>query len=199
MSIGAFVGIVALMFILELPDKTMIATIVMSTRARPSSIAIGASLGFVVQMALAVAAGSLLTLFPVHLKDLIVGLLFLGGAAYLFFVTEKEEAAAGEREAEAEHRGARLREIATAFGVIFVGEFGDLTQIQAANFSAKLHQPVTVFLACSLAMILVATLGAYGGKFLQRVVPLERIRFLGGVIFAGLGLYTLISLLVSVA
>jgi len=49
-SVGAFLGIFALMFLIELPDKTMIATIVMSTRARPSSIVVGASAGFVVQM-----------------------------------------------------------------------------------------------------------------------------------------------------
>ena len=40
---------------------------------------------------------------------------------------------------------AGLKPIATAFVVIFVGEFGDLTQIQAANFSAKTHQPLEVF------------------------------------------------------
>ena len=64
MNVGAFLAIFALMFLLELPDKTMIATIVMSTKVRPSSIVIGASTGFVVQMGIAVAAGGLLTLFP---------------------------------------------------------------------------------------------------------------------------------------
>ncbi len=194
MSIGTFLGIIALMFVLELPDKTMIATIIMSTRARPLSIAIGASAGFVVQMGLAVAAGSLLTLLPHTLKEVIVGVLFLAGAAYLFFVSEESEEREGEREAEPEHRGTRLREMTTAFSVIFIGEFGDLTQIQAANLSAKFHQPWSVFAACSLAMIAVATLGAYGGKFLQRWIPLAKIRMAGGIIFAGLGVWTFVSL-----
>ena len=83
MTVGAFLGIFALIFLLELPDKSMIATVVMSTKVRPSSIVIGASGGFMVQMGIAVAAGSLLTLLPAHLKDLVVALLFLGGAAYL--------------------------------------------------------------------------------------------------------------------
>ncbi len=197
MNVGTFLGIMALMFLLELPDKTMIATVVMSTRSRPLSIAIGASGAFVVQMGLAVLAGGLLTLLPTRVKDVVVALLFLGGAAYLLLVPERREEESGEREGRREAHGSRHREIATAFGVIFVGEFGDLTQIQAANFSAKTHQPLDVFIAASLAMILVSFVGAYGGRLLQRAIPLERIRLAGGLIFAALGVYTLVTAFTS--
>lgn len=197
MNLGTSVGIFALMFVLELPDKTFVATVIMSARARPSMIVIGASVAMVIQMGLAVGAGSLLTLFPPHWKDLVVGLLFLGGAGYLLFVPEKAEVEKGEREAASEKPGTRWREIMTAFVVIFIGEFGDLTQIQAANFEAKLHQPLEVFVASSLAMIAVTFLGAFGGKALQRLIPLARIRMGGGLIFAGLGVWTLVSLAVS--
>ena len=192
MNIGTFVGVFVLMFLLELPDKTMIATIVMSTRARPTSIVLGASSAFVVQMGLAVAAGGLLTLLPVRPKEIVVALLFLGGAGYLLFVPEKEVEEEGEREGRSERSGSRWKEISTAFSVIFVGEFGDLTQIQAANFSAKTHQPLEVFVASSLAMISISFVGAYGGRMLQRLVPLAKIRLGGGVIFAGLGVYTMV-------
>lgn len=194
MSAGALLGVFALMFVLELPDKTMIATVVMSTKARSRNVALGASLGFIVQMALAVAAGSLLTLLPHRLKDLIVAVLFLAGAAYLLLVSEDEEEEEGELEAARETRGSTLREIATAFSVIFIGEFGDLTQIQAANLAAKTHQPLDIFVAGSLALVAVAFLGSYGGAALQRVIPLKKIRFGGGLIFLGLGLYTLYGL-----
>ena len=198
MTVGAFLGVFALMFVLELPDKTFLATVIMSTRARPLMVALGASFALTVQMALAVGAGSLLTLFPVHWKDLIVGVLFLGGAAYLLFVPESEEEKKGRREGELEKFGSRWKEITTAFVVIFIGEFGDLTQIQGANFEAKLHQPLEVFLASSLALICVSFIGAYSGRALQRVVPLKRIRLGGGLIFAGLGVWTLVSLGVAV-
>jgi len=194
MSVGAFLGIFVVMFLLELPDKTMIATIVMSTRARPWSIVTGASAGFVVQMGIAVAAGGLLTLLPSHVKNLIVALLFLGGAAYLLFSREETAEEKGEQEAQSEHPATRLKEIATAFSVIFIAEFGDLTQIQAANFTLKTHQPLEVFVAGSLALILISFLGAFGGKFLQRVVPIKWIRLGGGLVFAVLGVYTLIRL-----
>jgi len=194
MNFGTFAGIFALMFVLELPDKTFIATVIMSTRARASMIVIGASIALVIHMGLAVAAGSLLSIVPSTAKNLIIGVLFLAGAAYLLFVSEEHEQAEGEREASIEKAGTRWKEATTAFVVIFIGEFGDLTQIQAANLVAKFHDPLMVFVASSLSLIAVTFLGAYGGQALQRVIPLKRIRMTGGVIFAGLGLWTLGSL-----
>jgi putative Ca2+/H+ antiporter (TMEM165/GDT1 family) len=186
------------MFVLELPDKTFVATVIMSTKARPLMVALGASAAMVVQMALAVGAGSVLTLVPVHWRDLVVGLIFLAGGAYLLFVPESEEEEKGRREAALERVASHWKEITTAFVVIFIGEFGDLTQIQALNFEAKLHEPLEVFLAASIALIGVSFIGAYGGRALQRVMPLKRIRLGGGLIFTGLGVWTLVSLGVSV-
>ena len=197
MNVGSLLGVFAIIFVLELPDKTMIATIVMSSRARPLAVAVGASAGFVVQMAIAVGAGGLLTLLPVRPKEAIVGALFLGGAAYLLFVPEKKQEEEGAREGASERPATWRRETLTAFSVIFLGEFGDLTQIQAANFAAKLHQPLEVFLACSLALVAVAFLGAFAGRALQRIVPLAMIRRGGGLIFLALGVYTVVNLATS--
>ena len=144
MNVGVFLGVFALIFLLELPDKSMIATIVMSTRARSSSIVIGASAGFVVQMGIAVGAGGLLTLLPLHVKDIIVAVLFLGGAGYLLLSHDETAEEKGTRDAEREQEASRWREIITAFSVIFLAEFGDLTQIQAANLTIKTHQPLAV-------------------------------------------------------
>jgi putative Ca2+/H+ antiporter (TMEM165/GDT1 family) len=194
MSVGAFLGIFAVMFLLELPDKTMIAIIVMSTKSRSSSIVMGASAAFITQMGIAVGAGGLLTLLPVHIKDVLVAVLFLGGAGYLLFSREETAEEKGTAGAERERATTRGREIAAAYVVIFLAEFGDLTQIQAANFTIKTHAPLEVFLAGSLALVCVSFLGAYGGQLLQRVVPLRWIRRGGGLIFLGLGIYTLVTL-----
>jgi putative Ca2+/H+ antiporter (TMEM165/GDT1 family) len=123
-----------------------------------------------------------------------VALFFLAGAAYLLFVPEKEQAEEGEREGAIEKASTRGREMATAFTVIFIGEFGDLTQIQAANLSAKTHQPLEIFLAASIALVAVSFVGAFGGQALVRRVPLAKIRLFGGLVFAGLGIYTLVRL-----
>jgi putative Ca2+/H+ antiporter (TMEM165/GDT1 family) len=145
-------------------------------------------------MGIAVGAGGLLTLLPVHVKDIIVALLFLGGASYLLFVPEQREEEKGEREAAGETRGGPSGRDRHRVRGGLLAEFGDLTQIQAANFTIKTHQPLEVYLAGSLALLIISFVGAYGGQFLQRVVPIKWIRFAGGLIFAGLGIYTLVRL-----
>lgn len=194
MHLGELAGVFALLFILEIPDKTMIATIVMASRARPLAVALGASGGFLVQMGLAVGAGSLLTLLHPHVKDVIIGVLYLGGAAYLLLVKEKAEEESGERRGRSERRATWGREALTAFGVITLGEFGDLTQIQAANLAAKVRDPLGVFVSGSLALISIAFLGAFLGQALVRRIPLARIRVGGGLVFLALGIYTFVSL-----
>jgi putative Ca2+/H+ antiporter (TMEM165/GDT1 family) len=190
-----------LQFILELPDKTMIAMIYMGTRARPLNVFIGGAVAFTIHMAIAVAAGGLLTLLPQTPKEIVIATLFLVGAFYLLFVSEKEEEEEGEKEAQAEHPGKRWREMGTAFSVIFIGEFGDLTQIQAANLTVKYHDVVdgalAVFIGSSLALILIAFLGAFGGKALVRILPLATIRKIGGFVFLGMGVWTIIQIFQS--
>ena len=187
----------ALQFLLELPDKTMIAMIYMGTRARPLNVFIGGAVAFTVHMGIAVAAGGLLTLLPQTPKEIVIALLFLAGAYYLLFVPEKEEEE-GEKDAQAEHPGKRWREMATAFSVIFIGEFGDLTQIQAANLTVKYHDvtngSLAVFIGSSLALIAISFLGAFGGKALVRILPMAKIRKIGGVVFLGMGVYTVLQI-----
>jgi len=197
MSFAALAGVYGLIFLIELPDKTMIATIVMSAKARPIMVFLGASSAFVVHMGIAALFGGLLTHLPHTLKEAIVTVLFLGGAAYLFFVPEKHELEEGEKEAAAETRGPRWREFAAAFMVIFIGEFGDLSQIQAANLVAKTHEPLAIFFASTAALITVCAIGSFAGQTLVRVLPLSKIRLGGGVVFAGLGAYSLYSLITS--
>jgi len=188
----------ALQFLLELPDKTMIAMIYMGTRARPLNVFIGGAVAFTIHMGIAVAAGGLLTLLPKTPKEIVIALLFLAGAYYLLFVPEKEEEEEGEKDAQAEHPGKRWREMATAFSVIFIGEFGDLTQIQAANLTVKYHDvsngSLAVFIGSSLALIAISFLGAFGGKALVRILPMAKIRKIGGVVFLGMGVYTVLQI-----
>lgn len=179
------------MFLLELPDKTMIATILMGARSRPLAVWLGASGAFIVQMALAVTAGGLLALLPHTARDVVVGLLFLGGGLYLLVVPERREEESGARRSRAEGAGSSWRVAGTAFAVIFVAEFGDLTQVQAASLAARTHQPVGVFVAASLAMVSVSALGAFGGRALERVVPLRVLRLVGGLVFVTLAGVTL--------
>ena len=189
---GLIVGVFALIFVAELPDKTMIATLILGSRHRPVLVWIGATAAFGFHAGIAVLAGRLLALLPHRWVELVTALLFAGGAAYLLLVSEKEEEEEGLEEVEAAPDG--LRPIATAFLVIFVGEFGDLTQILTANMAAKYHHPLSVFIGAFAALATVAAIGAFGGRALLKVLPLAVVRKAGGVLLAGFAVYTLVTL-----
>jgi Ca2+/H+ antiporter, TMEM165/GDT1 family len=189
---GIVLGVFALIFVAELPDKTMIATLIMGSRNRPLLVWIGATAAFGVHAGLAVLAGHLLALLPHAWVEGITALLFAAGAAYLLLVPEEEEERAGEEEAAAAPTG--LRPVATAFAVIFIGEFGDLTQILTANLAAKYHDPVSVFVGAFAALAAVGAIGAFSGRALLRFLPLAVIRKVGGVLLGGFAVYTLVVL-----
>jgi putative Ca2+/H+ antiporter (TMEM165/GDT1 family) len=186
------VTVFALVFVAELPDKTMIATLIMGSRYRPVLVWLGATLAFLIHAVVAVAVGQLLQLLPHRWIEAVTALLFAGGAAYLLFVPEKEEETEGEEEAA--QAGSHFKTVGTAFAVIFIGEFGDLTQILTANLAAKYHQPAAVFIGAFGALTTVAALGAFGGRALLRYLPLAVIRKVGGVLLAGFAIYTLVEL-----
>jgi putative Ca2+/H+ antiporter (TMEM165/GDT1 family) len=178
--------------IAELPDKTMIATLVMGSRSRPVFVWIGASAAFAVHVTLAVVAGRLLELLPHRVLELVVTVLFLAGAAFLLLVPERSEEEKGV--AEADRATAAAPVIATAFGVILLGEFGDLTQLLTVNFVAHYHLPWSVFTGALAALMTVAGLAAFGGRALLRVLPVAVIRRVGGVVLIGFAAYNIYNL-----
>ena len=192
MHLGLILGVFAVIFLAELPDKTMIATLIMGSRSRPLLVWIGVTAAFGVHAALAVVAGRLIALLPQTLVEAITALLFAGGAAYLLLVSEEEEVIEGVEEVAEAPRG--LKPIATAFVVIFIGEFGDLTQILTVNLAAKYHQPLAVFIGAFAALAAVGAIGAFGGRALSRFIPLGVIRKIGGVLLAGFAIYSLVVL-----
>ena len=191
MQLGIVFGTFLVIMVAELPDKTMIATLIMGSRYRPVLVWWGATMAFAIHAALAVAVGQLLQLLPHRWIEAVTALLFAGGAAYLFFVPEEKEEEQGVQKAERARPG--LRPVVTAFVVIFVGEFGDLTQILTANLAAHYHQPWSVFVGASLALVSVMAIGVIGGRALLRVLPLGVIRKVAGVILAGFAIYAAVQ------
>jgi putative Ca2+/H+ antiporter (TMEM165/GDT1 family) len=76
----------------------------------------------------------------------------------------------------------------SAFGVVFIAELGDKTQLAVLTQTCKYRRPLPVFLGGSLALMLVTALGAAGGQVLTRVVPPATLQLVAAVAFIVMGL-----------
>ncbi|CAL9289083.1 MULTISPECIES: TMEM165/GDT1 family protein [unclassified Streptomyces] len=175
-------------FLAELPDKTALAGLMLGTRYRASYVFAGVAAAFVVHVALAVAAGSVLTLLPHRLVQAFVGVLFLAGAAMLLLKKDDDE----EEKIKAPADQSFWKVSGAGFMLILVAEFGDLTQIMTANLAARYDDPLSVGLGAVLALWAVAGLGIVGGRTLMKYVPLRLITKVAACLMlalAGFSLY----------
>ncbi|KUM90969.1 MULTISPECIES: TMEM165/GDT1 family protein [Streptomyces] len=173
-------------FLAELPDKTALAGLVLGTRYRASYVFAGVAAAFALHVALAVAAGSVLTLLPQQIVQAVTGVLFLGGAAVLLL--KKDD---GDEEIRNPQDQSFWKVAGAGFMLILVAEFGDLTQIMTANLAARYDDPLSVGLGAVLALWAVAGLGIVGGKALMKRVPLKLITKIAALLMLGLGLWSL--------
>jgi putative Ca2+/H+ antiporter (TMEM165/GDT1 family) len=170
LSLTVIAVVFGVIFLAELPDKTALAGLMLGTRYRASYVFCGVAAAFVVHVALAIAAGSLLTLLPHRWVQGVVGVLFLAGAAMLLFSKGEDEDAVREPADQSFWKVA-----GTGFMLILVAEFGDLTQIMTANLAARYDNPVSVGIGAVLGLWAVAGLGIFGGRLLMKRVPLALI------------------------
>ena len=190
MSLGVLLTVAVVIFLAELPDKSMFASLVLGTRYRALYVWAGVASAFLVHVVIAVSAGSVLHLLPHRLLEAIVAALFLVGAGLVFFgADEGEDETEGgvERAADEQTAAPSFRRVyLTSFTVIFIGEWGDITQIATANYAAK-YDPVTVGIGAVLGLWLVSGLGVTVGARLLRYVPitlLQRVTAVILVVFA---------------
>jgi putative Ca2+/H+ antiporter (TMEM165/GDT1 family) len=187
------VTVFAVTFIAELPDKSLFASLVLGTRYRPAHVWLGVAAAFAVHVALAVGAGGLLALAPRSVIDFVSAGLFLGGAIWMLRSARADENEPGP---DAARLGAPapsfLRVFATSFTVVFIGEWGDVTQITTANFVARYNDPLLVGVAALAALWTVSALAVFGGAKLLERVPVRWVRLAGAVALASLGIYSLV-------
>jgi putative Ca2+/H+ antiporter (TMEM165/GDT1 family) len=187
MDPATVVAAFATVFLAELPDKTMIATIVLSARFhRPLAVWAGAASALTLQMVIAVAAGQLLRLLPDRPVRFAVAAMFAVGAVILWRSHSEADDAVEALGDDADGGARRLsfRRIAiTVFGIVFLAEWGDLTQLATASL-ATTRPPLSVLVGASLAMITVSAIGVVAGRTLLRVVPERLLHRAAAVVFA---------------
>ena len=192
-SLVLLVTVFAVTFVAELPDKSMFASLVLGTRYRQAHVWLGVAAAFAVHVALAVAAGGLLTLAPKSVIDFVTAGLFLGGAVWMLRSAADDENEPGP---DAARLGAPppsfLRVFATSFTVVFIGEWGDVTQITTANFVARYNDPLVIGVAALAALWAVSALAVFGGAKLLERMPVHWVRLIGAVTLTSLGIYSLV-------
>ena len=185
----------------ELPDKSMFASLVLGSRFRPQWVFLGIASAFIVHVTIAVTAGSLLRLAPKTLVESIVTVLFLAGSAYLWFTRHEDEEAEGEAEAgedtAAPKTGGRLALTAysTSFVVIFVGEWGDITQILTANLAAKYHDTWSVAVGAVLGLCAASLLAITLGQTLLKYLKVSVLHTIGAVVLLAFAVFSVVELI----
>jgi putative Ca2+/H+ antiporter (TMEM165/GDT1 family) len=171
----------AVVLLVELPDKTLVATLLLSTRYRPQPVLVGVALAFAVQCTIAVVAGGLLHLLPHRLLEVAVAGLFAIGAILLIvesFRDPEQVELSDERLSQPFWRVAL-----TSFGVLFVAEWGDASQLATAGLVARLDEPVAVWIGAWLALVGVAAVAAVAGRLIVGRIPVRVVHRVAGSLF----------------
>lgn len=190
--IGAFFTAFGAVFLAELPDKTMFASVVLTTRyKRPLAVWTGAAVAFSIHVVLAVTLGSLLRKLPHTPLQLAVGLLFLVGGVLMW--REGDET---DEELEGEIVTPPLSGFVPialrAAAVLGLAEFGDLTQLATAGIASRTGQPVAVALGAWIALASVAALAVVAGAWIERTLPMQVVRRVAAVLFFGFGVVAIV-------
>jgi putative Ca2+/H+ antiporter (TMEM165/GDT1 family) len=191
MNLAIAVAVFPVIFIGELPDKTMFASLVLSTRGRPLRVWLGAAGAFAVHVVIAVSVGAaLLRILPHRAVEAVVALMFLAAALLAVREAVRERRGEGASHAEVRHTGQPGRTVLTAFVVVFLAEWGDLTQILTANLAARYNAPLSVGVGAAAALWAVAALAVMSGASLLRWVNIAAVRLVTAVILTGLAAVT---------
>jgi putative Ca2+/H+ antiporter (TMEM165/GDT1 family) len=177
--------------LVELPDKTLVATLVLSTRYRPRPVLVGVAAAFAIQCLIAVVAGGLLHLLPHRAVEAAVAVLFALGAALLIresFAPPEDVELAASREAMSSRRV-----VLTSFGVLFAAEWGDASQIATAGLAASRGDPVAVWIGAWVALVGVASIAVVAGKVIMRWVPVHVVHRVAGGLFAVFAVVTAVA------
>ena len=183
--------------LVELPDKTLVASLVLSTRYRPGPVLVGVSLAFAVQCIIAVVAGGLLHLLAPWVLDLAVAALF-GFGAWILYRESRGDPEEVDIDLQVQRQNLPFVKVAaTSFGVIFAAEWGDASQLATAALAARLGSPVAVGVGSWLALVGVAAIAVVAGRLIVKRIPVRRVHQVAALIFAAFAAFALLKAVLS--
>jgi Ca2+/H+ antiporter, TMEM165/GDT1 family len=171
MSLTAAVTTFVAVLPAELPDKTVLACLILSSRYRPGFVYVGAAAAFAAQVVLAVAAGGALGLLPHRWVQAAAAVAFGIGAVLLW---RQQPERVDDDEGDSGRDGTRdgfWPVVTTSFAVVFLAEFGDLTQFLTVSLAARFHDPLSVGAGAILALWVAAGAAVIVGWRLLKFIP----------------------------
>ncbi len=178
-----FFSIFGVIFVAELPDKTALAALVLATRHRPLPVFIGAAAALTIQSLVAVAAGQVVSLLPQRPVHVFAGGLFLISALLMW---RRSDDADGEVK-DGDGAAGFWRSTRVVFVVVFIAEWGDLTQLATAALASRYQSPFIVFSGATLALWAVAALAIVVGHRAGKLLDPNVTKRIAAVVFALIG------------
>ena len=157
----------------ELPDKTILAALILSSRYRPGYVFSGAAAAFLVQVTIGVAAGGAISLLPHRPVEGAAAAVFVVSAVLLWRHKEEENPDADEEGGPDGGRAGFWPVFGTSFAVVFLAEFGDLTQFMTVSLAARFHDPIAVGAGATLALWTAAAIAVLAGWRLLKLIPMR--------------------------
>jgi putative Ca2+/H+ antiporter (TMEM165/GDT1 family) len=177
------VTVYGVVFIAELPDKTALAALVLATRHKAMPVFLGSAAALTVQTLVAVAAGQLLTLLPARPVHVVAGVVFLISAIVMWIRHEDADMVRPDDSKMTGFWGSTW----TVFGIVFIAEWGDLTQLATGALAARYAAPVAVFLGATAALWTVAALATFVGSRVGKLLSGSLVQRIAATLFALVG------------
>ena len=209
MDWSTFFSVFGLVFIAELGDKTQLAVVTQTCKyRRPWTVFLGASAALGAVTALGVLGGRALgRLIPEDLLRFLAALAFVVMALLIARDAAEEDSGLSQRacpdvcnDGGSASSDASLlpmwnwRVFAATFGLLFLAEMGDKTQLAVLSLSGKHGDAWAVFGGGAAALATVTAVAVAGGRFLCRVVPQRLLLWLSAAAFTVIGILIALGL-----
>ncbi|MBN2422839.1 TMEM165/GDT1 family protein [Candidatus Woesearchaeota archaeon] len=169
----------------ELGDKTQLAVFCLAAKTKKHfQLILGVILGFIITDGLAVVSGNIISIIiPEYIIRTFSGLIFLIFGIMILLKHKQEETKCGLK-----------NPFLSGFGMIFVSEMGDKTQIASGLFAIQ-YNPLMVFFGVMLSLTILSVIAVYMGNIASRKINKKMISVISGMLFILIGIFSLITLL----
>jgi Ca2+/H+ antiporter, TMEM165/GDT1 family len=181
LSFAAFAASFLFVVLAEMGDKTQLLAMSFAARFNAYKVLLAVFLATVLNHAIAVAVGQLLTtVIPIDIISFAASLSFIGFGIWT---------ARGDKLNGQTQKPSRFGPVATVGLAFFIAEFGDKTQLATISLAAQYQNPVSVLAGTTLGMLIADGVGIIVGVVLCRRIPQRGIKLFSAVIFVIFGLF----------